>query len=385
LVENLTMASMLSEIRVAGFKSLRDVRFDLRPLNVLIGANGAGKSNLLSLFKLISEIAGGRFQNYVAASGGADRLLYFRKKITRELRIRLKYDNPSLTYECTLAPTQEDTLFFADERYGSGSAPTILHGGHVETRLSQALPPRADGGIDFAVQRKRTLFLQTLSAIVYHLHDTSPSAPLRATARTDDNRLLRSDGSNLAPFLFWLKEKHDLEYKRIRDSVRLVAPFFEDFSLSPSNLPKYIKLEWAEVGDDGYRDASDLSDGTLRFMCLATLLLQPQPPGLILIDEPELGLHPYAIGMLAELVQAASRRSRIVVSTQSAALINHFSPEDVIVVERTRENGQPSDASARQETVFKRLETAALEKWLDDYEIGDLWEKNLLGGRPTYA
>jgi predicted ATPase len=380
------MASMLSEISVAGFKSLRDVTLDLQPMNILIGANGAGKSNLLSLFKLVSEVVGGTLQNYVAASGGADHLLYFRKKTTRELSIRFK-SGTSLIYECRLVPTEEDRLFFADERYGVEGERVLLHGGHFESKMLKPPPRRSDGKTPYAAQRfQKSLRDLMYGRAVYHFHDAGYTAAMRATAKTDDNRILRSDGSNLAPFLYWLKEKHDLEHRRVSDAVRLVAPFFKDFALSPLKLaPETIKLEWEEVGDEGYRDASDLSDGTLRFMCLATLLLQPQPPGLILIDEPELGLHPYAIGILAELLRAASRRSQIIVSSQSSALVNHFKPEDVIVVERKRENGQTFESSGRQETVFKRLDTPSLEQWLEDYELGDLWEKNLLGGRPTYA
>jgi predicted ATPase len=117
-----------------------------------------------------------------------------------------------------------------------------------------------------------------------------------------------------------------------------------------------------------------LSDGTLRFICLTTLLLQPKSllPDTLLIDEPELGLHPFAINLLADMLQEAAESKQVIVSTQSVELLNAFQPEDVVVVQREE------DAS-----VFKRLDKAALSDWLaDDYSLGELWKRNILGGRP---
>jgi predicted ATPase len=177
----------------------------------------------------------------------------------------------------------------------------------------------------------------------------------------------------LSAFLYRLREMKADNYRNIVDAVRLVAPFFHDFNLRPDRLnPRKIRLEWQEVGSDSYFDAHALSDGTLRFVCLATLLLQPVPPTTILIDEPELGLHPYAITVLAELFRATAHRAQLLVSTQSVTLVNQLEPQDVIVAER-REG----------ESVFRRLEDEEIATWLDDYALGELWEKNVLGGRPT--
>jgi predicted ATPase len=184
--------------------------------------------------------------------------------------------------------------------------------------------------------------------------------------------MLRADGSNLAAILYWMKSKYADHYQNIVDGVRLVAPFFDDFILEPSHENgEMIRLEWEERGSDNYFNAAALSDGTLRFMCLATLLLQPSLPSIVLLDEPELGLHPYAITILAELLRGASTKTQVIVSTQSVTLVNQFEPQDVIVVER--EGGQ---------SVFKHVEAEQMDKWLDDYGLGDLWEKNVLGGRP---
>ena len=197
---------------------------------------------------------------------------------------------------------------------------------------------------------------------------------MRETAKVDDNRFLRTDGSNIAAFLYYLREKHEASYRLIVRAIQLVAPFFGEFLLEPRGLDStYIRLEWRHKQSDQYFDASSLSDGTLRFIALATLFLQPEMhrPSVILVDEPELGLHPYALEMLAALVRQASVPSQVILSTQSSRLLDHFEPDDVLVASRV--NGG---------TVLERQDPERLAKWLEDYSLGQLWEKNEIGGRP---
>jgi predicted ATPase len=199
---------------------------------------------------------------------------------------------------------------------------------------------------------------------------------MKKTADINDNRYLRQDGSNLAAFLYYLREKHQTSYSLIRRTVQRVAPFFDDFQLEPQKLnPEKIRLEWRHKGSEAYFDAPALSDSTLRFMALATLFLQPEAyrPSVILVDEPELGLHPYAITLLASLVKQASVTTQVIISTQSPFLLDHFQPEDVLVADRV-DGG----------TQFTRLDPAKLDSWLEDYSLGQLWEKNELGGRPRF-
>ena len=210
---------------------------------------------------------------------------------------------------------------------------------------------------------------------VYHFHDTSSVSPMKRTCAVDDNRFLQQDGSNLAAFLYVLRHQHRTDYELIRRSIQLVAPFFDDFALAPLALNEdKIRLQWRHRDSDADFDAAALSDGTLRFIALVTLLQQPRQtrPSVILLDEPELGLHPYAILMLASLVKKASQETQLVVATQSPLLLDHFEPEDVIVADRVG-----------GEVAFSRLDSASLEVWLADYSLGQLWEKNEIGGRPA--
>ncbi|GBD92366.1 hypothetical protein BMS3Abin04_03101 [bacterium BMS3Abin04] len=208
---------------------------------------------------------------------------------------------------------------------------------------------------------------------VYHFHDTSSTSKMKRESDIHDNRLLRRDASNLAAFLYLLQEQFADYFHRIESTVKLIAPFFDKFQLEPLALNKEkIKLEWKHVHSDEYFNANHFSDGTLRMICLITLLLQPNLPDTIIIDEPELGLHPSAIQQLAALIKSAAEDSKqIICSTQSVTLLNQFDPENIIVVDR--ENN---------ESKFQRLEKETLDEWLDQYAIGELWEKNVLGGRP---
>lgn len=210
---------------------------------------------------------------------------------------------------------------------------------------------------------------------VYHFHDTSDSAYVKQLQGINDNIEMADDARNLAAFLYRLRETAPAAYQRIVKTVQMAAPYFNDFVLRPNPLnPEKISLEWKADGSDVPFIAAQLSDGTLRFICLATLFLQPVElqPETILIDEPELGLHPYAIQLLASMIKKAAKERQIIVSTQSVELLNEFQAEDVLVVEHKHKS-----------TTFKRVDEEKLAVWLeDDYTLGDLWKHNLLGGRP---
>ena len=368
--------STLERIHVEGYKSIRKMDLELKPLNVLIGPNGVGKSNLISIFELLNQVVKQNLGHYVLKAGGADTFLYFGQKTTDHINIELSFfgDRVNLVngYECELIPSQNGSLFFGEEAvlfHDRSEYPKpkheLLGRGHTQTLLFES-----------AESARYTVAAHVIKALrswrVYHFHDTSETAKLKGTGDIHDNRDLRDDASNLAAFLYLLQEKHPQHYKKIVSTIRLVAPFFDDFNLTPSRLnSEKIRLEWQEKGSDIYFNAHALSDGTLRFICLTTLLQMPDLPAVIVIDEPELGLHPYAISLLAAMLRSAAKRTQVIVSTQSVTLVNQFNPEDVIVVDRVD-----------NQSVFQRLDTAKLKNWLEEYGVGDLWEKNLVGGRP---
>jgi predicted ATPase len=318
----------LDRIQIEGFKSIKQLDLHLGQLNVLIGANGAGKSNFISTFKLLNEMAELRLQLFVGSK--ADRFLRHGRRVTPRLSVALDFGANS--YSFALTPSENQLVFESEVISFRGNLPEArrpLGAGQLESKLPDQLQDQRNARIASYV------FPSIKGWRVYHFHDTSDQAALKRSGPVNDNASLRSDASNLAAFLYLLQQTHPQSYQRIRDTVRLVAPFFDDFSLRPDPLSinqQEIMLEWRECGSDFPFTAYQLSDGTLRFICLAVVLLQPSPPATIIIDEPELGLHPYAIEVLAGLLRSVSQRRQIIISTQSVPLVNQLDAEHLIVV-----------------------------------------------------
>ena len=363
----------LDYITIKGFKSIASVE-ELKPgpMTVLIGPNGSGKSNFIGVFSFLNAIREGRLQEYVSKSGGANRVLHFGSRVTGQLDIHVSFQEGTNQYSITLEPTDVDELVPRHETvsfWDKAEHPDRPYSDLLTAKGREAgISGRPSTAVESYVRRRLD------SWRLYHFQDTSADSPMKKTADLHDNRHLRPDGSNLASFLYFLREEHESSYLTIAGTVRQAAPFFQDFALEPQRLnADKIRLEWRHSGTDAYFDAASLSDGTLRFIALATLFLQPDAyrPSVILVDEPELGMHPYAITLLASLMKHASAEAQVIASTQSSFLLDHFEPEEVLVTERV-------DGA----TQFRRLEASGLESWLEDYSLGQLWEKNVLGGRP---
>ena len=367
--------AMLRRVVLNGFKSVKAMDLELRSLNVLIGANGAGKSNLISFFKMLNEMMGGRLQTYIATSGQAQSLLHFGPKVTPQLEARLEFevDNGVDIYSMRLFHAAVDRLIFAEETlafHASGfDQPKVmsLGSGHVESRITES----AESGEPTSRVIRRLLN----RCRVYHFHDTSSTARVRQSCYVGDTRWLMHDAYNLAPVLRRLRDEADgRAYRAIVSTIRMIAPFFDDFDLEPSDLNKsYVSLNWREKGADQLFGPHQLSDGTLRAMCLITLLMLPEDelPNLIVVDEPELGLHPYALNVVASLFQRAAHHTQVVVSTQSSSFLDNFDPGDIVVVSRDGKDSR-----------FERPDAAELEEWLDEYSLGEVWAKNVIGGGP---
>lgn len=358
---------MISWLHIKGFKSIKDQCVDLKRINVLIGGNGIGKTNFISSFELMRNIYNQNLQNYVLRKNGANSLLYLGRKRTSEITINLNFNHndTSNRYIVELAEAQ-DKLYIK-----SAQTAYLYNGGwyfqtHDRNKLEATLINDRTGQAHYVAPLME-------SFEIYHFHDTGDTSPMKSPSNVNDNRFLRPDGSNIAAFLYYLQVVHPKHFTRIEHTIASVSPFFKGFNLVPNRLNKeIISLEWQQEGaGDDYFNAYQLSDGTLRFICLATLLMQPEPPQTIIIDEPELGLHPSAINKLGALIEKASAESQIIISTQSVNLVDNFQPEDIIVADRV------NNAS-----VFRRLNSDELKEWLESYSLGQVWEKNIIGGQP---
>ena len=370
--------SKLNSITIRGYRSLKDVTLELRPLNVLVGANGAGKSNLVSFFKMLNELMAGRLQHHVATTGHATANMHFGPKVTPHLEAKLEFETKSGdidTYRMRLSHAAGDTLIFIEEclsfcRPGLPNAQEKQLGpGHSETLIRETA-----NGSGPAMKTAKVFRHLLNNCRVFHFHDTSSAARVRNFGYVGDNSPLMPDAGNLAAVLFRLESECPDTYRRIVDTIRQIAPFFIGFALKPNGPgDKEIMLNWRHRESDMVFGPHQLSDGTLRVICLVSLLMLPanEMPILVVIDEPELGLHPYALNVLASLCHSASTDSQILISTQSSTFVNCFEPEHIVVVER---DGQSS--------TLTRPDGNVLKAWLDDYSLGEIWEKNIIGGGP---
>lgn len=368
----LSKALMISSIHIEGFKSIREMTLPLRPINILIGANGAGKSNFISFFKLLNNLYEKRLENY-SLRKGVENLLYFGSKTTQHIYFKITFSDIN-AYECQLSPSAGGTLFIDNENIFFNSEKGSLFQ-YKDTWFSRNLSANRKESVLKDNQQSMAQYVSNYMCSFknYHFHDTSENAPLRKPSLLSDNLSLREDGGNLPSFLYYLQEKYPSCFSQIEAVIRMVAPYFERFNLYPDRFnDSIIKLEWlAEQHPDIPFNSTHLSDGTLRFMALATLLMQPFLPEVIIIDEPELGLHPFAINVLAGLIRKASAKSQVIISTQSVPLVSNFEVADIITVDR-KDN----------QSVFNNLDTAELSHWIEDFSLGELWEKRIINGQP---
>lgn len=358
----------LEKITLSGYKSIRNLKnFSLaNGLNVLIGANGSGKTNFIRFFELLGHMMDPNkgLQNYVAARGRADAFLFRGMKVTPEFSARLKFGLNE--YRFSLQAAADRSLFFAQESAPfdgphNGKATNDQGSGHQESALVRRTSRSASE--QWVVDALRDWR-------VYHFHDTSPAAPVMGVCNLVDSKVLHSNAANIAAFLYHMAQTHPEHYARIEETIRQVSPFFGAFVLKEIS-PGQTQLLWRDRYSELLYYPYQLSDGTVRYICLATLLLQPDPASTLIVDEPELGLHPYAIKLLASMLHEAAQHTQLIISTQSSQLIDEMSPEDIIVA--NQRDG---------ETMLEQLDANRLGEWLQEYTLGQLWEKNELGGQP---
>lgn len=368
------MGRPLSYLSISGFKSIRSLKdLELNKFNLLVGANGAGKSNFVSFFRMLRAMSEEGLASFVTENGGADGFFFSGPKETPEIEAHLKFGQNE--YRFTLAPTAAVKLMVKKEGalYTAGGEWKQYSSGCTESQLKQWKGKRSAWGP--YPSPEHYVYEAVSSWIVYHFHDTSTTAGMRRDHSVRNWRELHPDASNIASFLLRLKMRHSEYFEKIRETIQIIAPFFDNFLLEPEKQGdnEVVRLEWRQKGSSYPFQPWQLSDGTIRFICLATALLQPDPPSTIVIDEPELGLHPFALDVLAGLMRDAAERTQLIVSTQSATLLNHFEPAEVIVVDREA-------GSSR----FRRLDAESLAEWLKDFALGELWQKNVFDGGPAH-
>lgn len=370
--------SKLNQINIQGFKSIQQLEnFELSSLNVLIGGNGAGKSNFIDVFRMLRAMMNSGLGGFAMQRGGADGFFFGGPKQTPEIKLGFDFGNNE--YRLTLKTTADEKFLIEQEeqKYKEGGSWKEIAYQAFESALPEAKEQAgvmgSRRGVGYYVHKA------IASWVVYHFHDTSPTAPMRRYEIVEHCEKLAPDAGNIAPFLLNLKStpRYQQTYQRIVETIRLAIPFFDDFLLTPRFMgeEEKVRLSWRQKGTDYPMQPYHLSDGSLRFICLVTALLQPTTmlPSTILIDEPELGLHPYAIEVLADILQEVSEKTQLIISTQSPALVDNFEPENVVVVGRKNNN-----------STFKRLNKEHLASWLEDYSLGELWQKNVIAGAPSY-
>ena len=353
----------MNHLHLTGYKTFKDTHLDLSSINILIGANGSGKSNFMSFFDFLNRLYNRSLREYIALKGGEDKMLFQGKKATDEISFKIEFDNGQNGYSVVLKLGSDgfvfnkEILIYKNNNWDIGN---FYGDSHLKTTN---------------IFRAKYIIRYLDGFRKYHFHDTGAKSPFTQQSNIEnDIHYLYSNGANLAAFLYHINQEDKITYHRIIKTIQCIAPYFSDFYLVP-NVNNEVKLQWKDKYSDMVFGATDLSDGTLRFMALTTLFLQPNLPDTIVIDEPELGLHPAAIAKLSAMIQsAAAKGCQVIAATQSTDLISYFEPDDIITVDRVK-----------GETVFKRLSKESLKQWLEDYTLDDLWKRNIIEtGQPNY-
>ncbi len=372
----------IESVRIRGFRSLADVELsNLRNANVLIGANGSGKSNFIRFFEMTSwMLRSRRLAEFVALRGGADDQLHGGNRVTprMEAALALRTEAGRNDYRFALAHAHPDRLVFTEEAFRFSAAGSVADapwqyapsGGSeaaiVDVAQAQTPPP----GVNPKTARVVVHLLRNCS--VHQFHDTSDTSHFKKRWDADDNDFLRTHGGNLAAVLHRLEQEDLQRFELISQHVRRVLPVFDRFQLDDSYGK--VSLRWKAAGTDKSFGAHLTSDGSLRFFALVTLLNLPLEmlPNVLLLDEPELGLHPAAVALVGGMIKALAADRQIIVATQSPLLVDAFDLDEIAVLDL--QDGR---------TTVRRPDADEYRRWLDEgFMPGEMWQKNLIGGRP---
>lgn len=360
---------MLTSISVSGFKSIASIEdLALGPVNVLIGPNGAGKSNFLSVFRMIQrsfEVGG--LREFVTKNGGANKILHDGAVVTDAIHFRFSFASSlEINYYIVLSFTNGDNLSVSIESY------SYKNNESTPTNIIYMINERPDM-LNYQFKNPENLIISFVKDIgIFQFINTASTSKIRVKHSETESLYLYKDGSNIASMLYSLKQHEPRYYRRYVETLRLVWPQLADFVLEPEY--GFLLLRWQERGSEQLFDAGQASDGTLRLIALLFVLMQPETkrPKVLILDEPELGLHPAAIRLVAERVGAvADEGTQVLLATQSPLFLDYFTEEQIIVLDREG-----------RATTARRLNKEALSEWRETYSLSQLWDKNLLGGYP---
>lgn len=370
----MSITAHIDHVRIKGFRSLADVKLSRIPnAAVLIGANGSGKSNFIRFFEMLSWMLRSRqLAEFVERQGGADDQLHGGNRHTSriEAEIRLRTERGSNDYRFMLSYAHPDRFIFTDEAYrfnrkefSTEADWQSLGSTHLEAKIVETAQSNKTANIIVNLLR---------NCAVYQFHDTSDTSYFKQRWDREENNQLRSHGGNLAAVLHRLEREDIKRYELICQHIARILPAFDRFEIEESY--GRVFLRWKAKGTDKTFGAHLTSDGSLRFFALVTLLNLPPEmlPDVLLLDEPELGLHPAAIALIGDMIKALAEERQIIVATQSPLLVDAFGLEEIFVLDL--HEGR---------TKFRKLTPDDYRVWLDDnFTPGELWQKNLIGGRP---
>lgn len=385
--------AIFERLHVQGFRRLYDVDLVLKPLNIVIGANGSGKTSLLDVFSLlaasasgalnetISEFGGvdGNLTNLTAANAGAARFMAFELAMSVQghapIQYRMSMSPRGVTYEIadeTLTQQRQQSpppFKHIDAHHGvvryyeqnRGLIPPDWEYNAAESALSQ-VPKMYHEPEDF---RKRLA-----SSTHYHVLDVGRRAPVRLPQPMRDAKLPGRDGEDLVSCLYMLRETDSDRFEAIEATLRAGFPSFERLNFPPVAAGT-LAMTWKDKTSKTPFYMHQLSEGTLRFLWLATLLQSPGLAAVTLIDEPEVSLHPELLSLLAELLREASQRTQLIVATHADRLVRHLLPSEVVTVDIDK--GGAADA--------KWADEFDLEQWLNEFTLDEVWRMGRMGGR----
>ena len=371
----------IEAVRIAGFRSLSDVNLsDLGGLTVLIGANGSGKSNIIRFFDMMSwMLRSHRLAEFIERQGGADDQLFQGSQSTPrvEAEIALRTDQGRNEYRFILTHAHPDRFIFTEEAFRFSRADWLtearwqyLGSGHGEAQIVKTTQRGYYASVN--VTTARVILNLLRDCAVYQFHDTSDHSVIKMSWDASDNYRLRSHGGNLAAVLLRLERIDFTRFDLICRHIARVLPVFDRFILEESY--DKVTLRWKAKGTDKTFGAHLTSDGSLRFFALVTLLNLPPEmlPSVVLLDEPELGLHPAAISLVGAMIQTLANERQVILATQSPLLVDAVQLDQIVVLDLV-------DGA----TTLRQLDPDAYRTWLDEgYAPGELWLKNLIGGRP---